>query len=441
MRLRKQAWLILLIVLSLAACDVLGEQPVSTSIPGTPAPEGEETPGTKATSISATPGSTELTPVSTGTITLRLWLPPEFDPQAGTPAGDLLNTRLQEFIQQNPGVAIQVRLKATEGAGGLLESLVTANAAAPLALPDLVALPRPLLESAALKGLIYPYDNLSISLEGEGWYEYARQLAHLQTTPFGLPFAGDALVLTYRTTALSAPQDWQEMLSGTSILVFPAADPFAYFTLTLYLAQDGQLQDDQGRPMLTEAALLSVLDYYQRAALANLMPFWLTQSETDAQAWETFETEQHPMLVTWLSRYLVERRSAPISLSLAPLPTEDGNAFTLASGWTWALASPEPARRELSTQLAEFLVDEDFLAQWTQAAGYLPPRPAALDSWTDSTLRGLVERIAISARLAPPTELLASLGPILEQAVVDVLKAESLPAAAVQAALEQLNAP
>jgi multiple sugar transport system substrate-binding protein len=441
MRLRKQAWLIFLIALSLAACDILIGQPGGIPTPTTSQPESAGTPEAVVTPIPTLRNESQITPQPSGAVILRVWLPPEFDPNSGTLAGNLLNNRLQEFVTQNPGVSIEVRLKAVEGPGGLLESLVTTSAAAPLALPDLIALPRPLLESAALKGLIFPYDNLTIALEGEGWYEYARQMAHLQTTLFGLPFAGDALVLTYRSTSLRAPENWLETLTSNGVLVFSAADPDALYTLTLYLMQGGLLQDAQGRPALTDTALLSVLEYYQQASQVNLMPYWLTQYETDTQSWEVFTAEQYPMLVTWLSRYLTEQQMAPVSLSLAPLPSEDGTDFTLATGWTWALASPEPSRRALSTRLAEFLVDENFLAEWTQLAGYLPPRPGALAGWADNSLRNLVDQIARSAQLAPPSELLANLGPILEQATVDVLKAESSPQTAVQTALEGLNAP
>ncbi len=437
---RRQGWILLLLVISLVGCDALG------SLSGTPAPittalESEETPDAAITPQPETPSETESPPQLPEVITLHLWLPPEFDPNDGTPAGNLLKARLEEFTAQNPGVSIEVRLKAVQGAGGLLESLVTASAAAPLALPDLVALPRPLLESAALKGLIYPFDTATISLAGEDWYDYARDLGYLQTTLFGLPFAGDALALVYRPDVLSAPRDWQAMLNSNQVLAFPAADPNAYFTLALYLAQGGALQDDQGRPTLTERALLTVLENYQQAAAMNLMPFWLTQSETDAQAWATFTAEQHSLLVTWLSHYLAEQRNASVNLALTPLPSADHADLTLATGWSWALASSDPARRALSSRLAEYLVDEAFLAAWTQLAGYLPPRPGALARWTDSPLRGVMEQIARSAQLVPPTDVLASLGPLLEQATVDVLKAESTPAAAVQSALAQLNSP
>ena len=440
MAIRRQGWLLLLLVISLVGCDALGSFS-GTPEPVTPTFESEETLGAASTPQPEPPSETESPQQLPEVITLHVWLPPEFDPNNGTPAGNLLKARLEEFTAQNPGVSIEVRLKAVQGAGGLLESLVTASAAAPLALPDLMALPRPLLESAALKGLIYPFDTATILLEGDGWYDYARELGYLQTTLFGLPFAGDALALVYRPDVLSAPRDWQAMLNSNQVLVFPAADPNATFTLALYLAQGGVLQDEQGRPVLTERALLTVLEYYQQAAAVNLAPFWLTQSATDEQAWATFSAEQHPMLVTWLSHYLAEQRSASVNLALTPLPTADHADLTLATGWTWALASSDPARRELSTRLAEFLVDEAFLAAWTQLAGYLPPRPGALARWTDSTLRGVMEQIARSAQLAPATDVLASLGPLLEQAAVAVLKTESSPPAAVQAALAQLNAP
>jgi len=79
---------------------------------------------------------------------LILWLPPEFDPHSGTPAGDLLNERLDAFINAHPGLTIEVRIKAVNGPGGLLDSLATTSAAAPAAIPSLVALPRGELETA-----------------------------------------------------------------------------------------------------------------------------------------------------------------------------------------------------------------------------------------------------------------------------------------------------
>ena len=181
---------------------------------------------------------------------LRLWVPVEFDPENGTRASRLLQARLDEFSERR-GVDIEVRVKDLNGSGGMVDSLSAANAAAPLALPDLILLPYDLLEDAALKGLLTPMDGMIEPLEESDWYEYARQLATVQNSTYGLPFAGDALLLLYRPAAVAEPpRDWGAALEITTPLIFPAADEQASFTLAQYLINGGNLQDDEGRPML-----------------------------------------------------------------------------------------------------------------------------------------------------------------------------------------------
>lgn len=429
----------ILILLPLAACQLF------PSLQQTPLAQITETPSASQPLPQASPtlGNDSIpTEASPGPITLRLWLPAQFDPSAGTPAGDILFARLRDFMNQNPGVRIEVRIKSSEGVGGLLESLVAANAAAPLALPDLIALPRPLLESAALKGLLYPFDGLTDVMDNENWYDYARQLAFIQESTFGLPFAGDAMLLAYRLVALDVPpRDWEAAVGLGYPLAFAAADPLALFTLTQYQALGGQIQDGQGRPTLDETTLTQVLTFYQQASQAGVMPVWLTQLETDEQVWQAFAEEQAPMASIWASSYFNGFPSLGFETTIAPQVTSDANTYTLASGWGWALASPDPDRRQMAAQLAEFLVDVQFLAEWDSAAGYLPPHIDALESWGDEQLRPLVGMISMSAQLVPPDELLASLGPALEEATVLVLKQQADPQNAAKIAAEQVNQP
>jgi ABC-type glycerol-3-phosphate transport system substrate-binding protein len=373
---------------------------------------------------------------------IHVWVPPEFDPTKNNPASQLLKARLDQFEAENPGIELDVRVKALDGAGGLLDALAAANAAAPLALPDLVLLPRPLLESAALKGLLHSYDGLSSLVDDPNWFEYARQLAHLKTNTYGMPFAGDAMVMAYHPSMIGDPPNSLEAsISLGEVLLFPATDPQALFTLCMYLATGGTLQDAEGRPALDKDALMNILEIYQRASQAGVMPYWLTQYSNDEQVWETFMREQFPMAVTWASAYLEHKLNAPADRSLAALPTPDGTPFALATGWSWALAGQNPERRMLSVRLAEFLVEKEFLAAWTYAAGYLPPRVDALKIWQDADLRWRVEQISYSSRLMPPADQISSVGPAMEQAVVDVLKAQSDPESAAQAAIDQLNQP
>ncbi len=396
--------------------------------------------GTPTSNANPSGTGTPSTPASE--VLVRMWLPPEFNPNGSSPASSLLKARLERFVAENPDVRLEVRQKALEGTGGLLDSLVAANVAAPLALPDLVVLPRPLLESATLKGLLYPYDHLTNIMDDPAWFGYARQLSQLQSSTYGIPIAGDAILMVYHPSLMAVPPPTLDGALSLGVpLLYPATDPQAIFTLDWYLADGGKLQDAQGRPSVDETELTSLLDYDQRASQAGIMPYWLTQYSTDGQVWEAFLNNPYPMAATWASSYLSQARSGTADLGIAPLPTTSGSIFSLASGWSWALAGQDPTRRSAAVRLAEYLADKDFMAQYTQAAGYLPPRADALSAWPDDASRKVLEQISSSAVLMPPVDMLASVGPALEQAVVAVIKAQSDPQTAARSVIDQINQP
>jgi len=381
-----------------------------------------------------------------GPVTLRLWLPPQFDPASGKPDGDLLQKRLVEFITGHPDVKLDVRIKAVDGSGGILDALSAASAAAPLDLPDLVAMPRPILEAAALKGLLHPFDGISIPLEDPEWYDYARQLSLVQKSTFGLPFAGDALLMIYRPSLVNTPpHDLTEVLTMENVLAFPAADPQALFTLTLYQAAGGPIQDDQGRPTLDAVILTEVLTGFQTAELKGVFPDWLTQLETDDQAWAAFQDQRTDLVITWATHYLSNSRQlltdSATDYAAAPLPTLGGTPYTLATGWVWALASIQPEKQSLATELAIFLTEPNFLAEWSAAAGYLPTNTRVLTAWTNAPLQALASQIALSAHLYPSTDLLSSLAHPLRQATLQILSRQGDPNTLAQTAVERLLNP
>lgn len=438
--------LALLLLLALAGCSNLPLFSGDGSQSGTLVPTAGITP------TQAFTGDAEQTPAvpdatmtaaleATGSL-VRIWLPPEFDPDGDGPASALLKDRLEQFASENPDVRLDVRVKSLTGTGGLLEALTAAHVSAPLALPDLVLLPRPMLESAALKGLLTPYDGLTTRLDDPGWFPYAQQLARVETSIYGLPFAGDALVLAYRPAQTGiTPNNLEEILSLGEVLLFPAADPQALFTLSTYVDAGGSLQSADGRPELDRAILTKVLEFVQRASSGGMMPSWLAQYSEDEQVWDAFIRDQYPMAITWASTFLETPPESSGEVVLKPIPAWDGTPFAVANGWSWALAGQDPTRRALSVRLAEFLLEKEFLASWTEAAGYLPPTEDALHGWQDATLRQAIERVSASAQLIPPADQVSSLGPALAQALVKVLKAESDPQSAAATAIDQIHEP
>ncbi|HJW89464.1 MAG TPA: extracellular solute-binding protein [Anaerolineales bacterium] len=410
---------------------------------GLPAPFGAatQTPTSAPTAtIAVEPITTKVpSPEPEGPMVLRIWVPPQFDPASGRPAGALLQARLDEFKSRRSGVGVEVRVKAETGSGGLLDSLSTANSAAPLALPDLVLLPRGELEIAAIKGLLFPHEDLTNNLDGGDWYPYAEQLARLQNSVFGLPFASDGLLLAYRPADVPQPPgDWESALGVAAPLIFPAADESALHTLIQYLATGAKIQDEEGRPVLDSQALTQVLSFYQQAQTAGVMPFWLTQYSNDDQAWEAYTQKGGNLVITWISRYLGE---LPGDTAAAPLPTQDGEVFTLVNGWVWALSNPQIERHALSVELADFLTSGDFLAKFTETGGYLPQRASALAGWSNPALKSLIGEIVNAAQVLPPADVLTVLSPAFHQATIEVLKDQADPATAAQQASQGLANP
>jgi ABC-type glycerol-3-phosphate transport system substrate-binding protein len=349
----------------------------------------------------------------------------------------VLQARLEAFEAANPGVRLEVRIKAASGPGGLLASLSAASSAAPVALPDVIALQRVDLESAALKELLVPLTDLSPTTNDPDWFEYATALGMLQEDHFGLPFAGDTLVMIYRPSQIgNPPPDFASALLLEEALTFPAASSEALFTMALYQADGGLVQDEEGMPILEVSHLSAILSFFQEAEIAGLTPFWLTQYDSFEAALDPFQENRAQMAVSWASTFLSD---PPMDTLAAAFFTPTGVPFTLADGWIWALATPQDRLKDQSIDLIEFLSNPEFLAEWTQANGYLPTRPSGLEAWPPSPLRELILETTASAQIIPPTNVIATLGPQLQEATVQVLKQQLDPSTAAREAASAVN--
>ncbi|MEN8241692.1 MAG: extracellular solute-binding protein [Chloroflexota bacterium] len=368
-------------------------------------------------------------------ITLQIWLPPEFDPNADSAAAEILQARLDEYSQLHPGVRVETRVKASSGPAGLIESLSGADTAAPLALPDLVLLSSRNAEVAADRGLIYPLQmELDFSPEND-WYEFAEELAGGETT-WGIPFAADGLVMVFRPSQTeNPPANWNDFFESGQRLMFPAAEPQALLTTLLYLSEQ-EAASSLAELNLEAASLEGVLQFYQQSQASNLMPYWLTQLDSDQSVWDAYLENQTELAVTWMSRYL---QQAPEHLSAAMIPTSSGVPFTLATGWIWSVTSPGTDRQAAAEDLALFLSEAGFSGSWTQAAGYLPAHPSGLTSWEAGPNQSLASIILPAAFPAPNYSTQMTLGAAFQPAVAAILKQELDAAQAAEAIIAQLT--
>lgn len=419
--------IVLLLLLAAGGCSILSG--ISTT-----------QPTAQPTSTPPAQIDSPVTATSTAEPTLlRVWLPPQFDPHSETEAGTILQKRITQFEKDHPGVRVETRIKPAAGEASLIASLEATSAAAPSALPDLIALPTSDLEAAAVKGLLEPFDTLTNILSEKDWYPYATQMAVTEGSTFGLPFGGDTQVLLYRPS-LTGPQkgNWDDIIRQRAPVVFPAGDPNALFVLSLYHSAGGILQDDAGRPVLDAKTLTAVYDMMLRGVDHGIFPFWMTELATDDAAWRAYSEKRTQLAVTWLSRYLDQM---PSDTSALPIPGIDGKPAVLATGWMWGLATADLERQKLAVELAESLLAPEFLSQWTPAIHLLPTRPSTLAGWDNFSQQNLVKTLAENAQVMPDNGLLASLGPVLSESTLMVFKGQGTAENIATAAANQLLEP
>jgi ABC-type glycerol-3-phosphate transport system substrate-binding protein len=347
-------------------------------------------------------------------LTLSIWVPPQFNPNLNNNASTLLKQRLASFEAEHPGIEIDVRIKSETGEADLLNSLSITSMAAPAALPDLIALPRPALETAAQKGLVRPLEGLSEELEGADWYPYARDLGKVEGTTFGIPFAGDGLVIMYRSDLVWI-KTWDSILLSESQLIFAGADPQSQVGLSMYVSAGGELMDAQGNPTLDQEVLTRVLDVFARGRAATLFPDAAINIATEEQVMQEYRARRAEMAVAHFSQF----RSSQDGL-LQPLMGLDVEHLTFATGWVWSLAGQNSERQQLAVELAEYLTADEFLSRWIGQAGYLPTRPSVLDEADRETMTPIID----AAELVPPNEVLSVLGPIMQEALTRVISGE-----------------
>ena len=411
-----------LLFIFLAGCSSLAPllaQRTPTPVPATSSPQGK--PAT------STPEATETPRPATGPRILRIWLPPQFDPNAGTESAKLLKQRLADFETQHPGLEIEVRIKAEEGEANILNALSVTSMAAPNALPDLVALSRPALEAAALKGLLHPIDGLSTTLQDPDWYGYARQLGEIENIGYGLPFAGNVFALVYRSE-LGELTNWEEILASEGVLSFPAGDPQGLAGLSLYASAGGEIVNSQGLPTLDQTVLTRLLSLIEDGLGASMLSPSLAIVGTDAQALQLYRDRNANMVITWASNYRLSSDE-----KIVPLAGLDETPYSLATGWMWSLAGSNAENQALAVDLAEYLIADDFIGEWTRAAGYLPTRPSSIDG-QDPTIAALVE----SAKPIPSNDVLSVLGQLMQDALIRVLNGER-PAAVAASVVDSLK--
>ena len=409
----------------------ISPQPSPAPFEASPSPQPEltTTPGVEGTPSPETPTILEL----------EIWLPQQFDPNSGSPAGKLLNQRIKQFESQNEDVFINVRIKPISGPTSMLEALTITNEAAQAAMPSMVALSRSDLSNAVTQQLVYSFDPYSSMIDEDDWYQYARNLTIVGGSSYGLPFAGDSLILLNRPEIIgNQPVTWADVLRRGEPLSFPASDAQSLFTMALYQAAGGNLENAQRLPQLDLEILTQVFQLFADGGQTGVFPLWTTELQKDSEAWTAYNELRSNWVITWSTRFLQD----PIS-DTAPLvfPIIKDSPVSIVDGWVWSITDPNMDHHALIAELIEFLTAPDFLRTWSPATGVLPVRPSSLGGWQGQNLVNMLNQVALSSRVKPRNEVITTLGPLLMEQVVLILSGKTTAPIAAQTVIDKLGNP
>ncbi len=373
-----------------------------TNFPYNATPPATPTTITEIAETSPTQETEEIPTEDDSPKILRVWLPPQFNPNAETEAATILQTRLDSFQKRRPDLILEIRIKAEEGEASLLNALIATQNAAPSNMPDLIALPRANLESAADAGVLRPIEGLTDALDDPDWFPYARPLAHIQNSVYGLPFAANLLGLRYFPSE-DFPLPTLEELE----IIFAANNPNAALSFCLY--------DEEN---IEEESLTNLLTFYQSESI----------SPKSAEYQNTNEILETPAVI-WTSDFL---DNAPANAIFVPVPNPNGDSCSLADAWLWTLAGSDPENQLAAVELAEYLSQSDFLSEWTLALGMLPPRPTALDE-----SETYLHELSLVAQPIPSNDSVDALGEMFRTATMLVIQEQADPSSVAQEILEK----
>jgi ABC-type glycerol-3-phosphate transport system substrate-binding protein len=369
---------------------------------------------------------------------VTLWIPPLLAPE--TPAGSILVEHLRSFEDAYALIKIDIRVKEASGPSGILETLSSANLVAPSILPEIVLLDPANMNSAALKGIILPLDEIIPKPEPPEWYPFAIDAAFVDNIFYGVPFMSEAEAFAYRKDFFEAePKDWTDLLDSTETILLPMGDKSAKFTLVQYIASDGELADEKGSPTIDPAILTELFMFYLSANKAGQLPLYALQLHSAKDTWLAL-TEGNTNAAVIPVEALRETLAGDTYL-VAPWPTSDGTGVIPTSTLSWAVVAKDDEQHDHVSQILQWLTEPTFLGRISESLGLIPAAPAALQQWSDEESSAILSRLIRVAVSEPTTEEVTTFGSSLWTAIEDVLNGRSTPETAAESIADQVTIP
>jgi ABC-type glycerol-3-phosphate transport system substrate-binding protein len=423
---------------------------IPIALPGGASPAAPESTVTEAAPtldapVSPTAPSEEMTgEEENGEVVLTVWTPEGAAPGGATQGGQVLVEQLANFEEAHPEISLETYIKRSQGQGSTLAYLRTAPPVAPDILPDLALLDHESLAQAADEGLIVPIGTLLDPAISNELYPVARALGTVGTEIVGLPYVLEVQHVVYREGVFDEPPgSFEIVLDAREPYVFPAAPPTSVCQTLLaqYLAEAGQLVDEEGQPYLDADILREILTFYAKGREAGIIDTGLFQFTGTDETWALYRDHETNLSTVTSSEYLAGRADVRTTGTVW-IPTLDGEPYALATGLSWVIVTQDEQRQAAAMSLINFLMNPVNQGAYTTAANWLPTQPAALAVWGDADPYAEFGRVLLeNAGPLPDTSRQTALTTALQDALEEVLLNGMSVGQAVSQAAETVNPP
>lgn len=315
---------------------------------------------------------------------LVIWAPDFFEAKPDAAPGNVLQAVYHQFEQANPGVHIDVHIKAESGAAGIFNYLRSAQRVAPTILPDLVLLDTQYLWQIAELDLVHPitFDDLG---QNANFYPFALNAVTFKQQPYGIPYTADVLHVVYDAKVFTTtPSTWATVLATKQSYLFPAGIQDSLYDESLllqYVGAGGQLLESGEINNLDAAKAL--LTFLAQGTASGVIPDKVVNLSSLNANWAAFTNAPVGLANVSASLYLSQPKPHD-NLNFGVVPTLIGQDVTIARTWAFAVLTTDPERRQLAFRLINGFLNSSVQGRWSQLANHLPTSAAAWAVWTNT---------------------------------------------------------
>lgn len=375
---------------------------------------------------------------------LRIWWAAPLYPLPDNATYEQIQGLAAQYEREH-GSTFTIRLKASEGAGGIYAALSSAAKVAPAAVPDLVLVRRADLLRLANAQIVVAF-TLSPDFDTDV-YPAALALGSYNGRQWGVPFVVELQQAVYRPSAFN-----EDLLTPASLLkyaqpyVFPSANGRSIMRTVLaqYVAAGGLVRGVDATPVLSREALVAVLTYYEALVQANLFDGAWLDTPDGGSVLDQLASDQINAAQIDAADYLRLLTSNQTRWKAASIPSVTSTPPVVIDGWLWAITTTNEARRTEALAVIDWLSENQRLGQYARAMNIVPLRPSALQvAYPQAIAREYLD--LVGRILNAPTILPDQVDPLvlgaLQGAFEDVINRRRSATDAAEIALALVNKP